>query len=60
MVEILFLAVGIYYVFTFVKGTRGGAIVTGFLVAMLTLAFVAKIFDLAVLQWLLEIGRAHV
>jgi diadenylate cyclase len=52
-VEILFLAVGIYYVFTFVKGTRGGAIVTGFLVAMLSLAFVAKIFDLAVLQWLL-------
>ena len=53
VVEILFLAVGIYYVFTFVKGTRGGAIVTGFLVAMLSLAFVAKIFDLAVLQWLL-------
>ncbi len=52
-VEILFLAVGIYYVFTFVRGTRGGAIVTGFLVAMLSLAFVAKIFDLAVLQWLL-------
>ena len=52
-VEILFLAVGIYYVFTFVKGTRGGAIVTGFLVAMLTLAFVANIFDLAVLRWLL-------
>ena len=52
-VEILFLAVGIYYVFTFVKGTRGGAIVTGFLVAMLSLAFVANIFDLAVLRWLL-------
>lgn len=52
-VEILFLAVGIYYVFTFVKGTRGGAIVTGFLLTVLSLAFVAKIFDLAVLQWLL-------
>ena len=52
-VEILFLAVGIYYVFTFVRGTRGGAIVTGFLLTVLSLAFVAKIFDLAVLQWLL-------
>ena len=52
-VEILFLAVGIYYVFTFVKGTRGGAIVTGFLVAMLSLVFVANIFELEVLRWLL-------
>ena len=52
-VEILFLAVGIYYVFSFVKGTRGGAIVTGFLVVMLSLAFVASIFDLSVLRWLL-------
>ena len=30
--EILLLAVAIYYVFTFVRGTRGAAIVTGFLI----------------------------
>ena len=31
VVEILILAVGIYYVFTFVRGTRGASIVTGFM-----------------------------
>jgi len=52
-VEILFLAVGIYYVFTFVRGTRGASIVIGFLVVILTLAVVSSFFDLRVLQWLL-------
>ena len=53
VVEILFLAVGIYYVFTFVRGTRGASIVIGFLVVILTLAVVSSFFDLRVLQWLL-------
>ena len=53
VVEILILAVGIYYVLTFVRGTRGASIVTGFMVVMLTLAFVANFFDLTVLRWLL-------
>jgi diadenylate cyclase len=52
-VEILFLAVGIYYVFTFVRGTRGASIVVGFLVVILTLAVVSSFFKLVVLQWLL-------
>lgn len=52
-VEILFLAVGIYYVFTFVRGTRGASIVIGFLVVMLTLAVVSSFFQLTVLRWLL-------
>lgn len=52
-VEILFLAVGIYYVFTFVRGTRGASIVIGFLVVMLTLAVVSSFFELTVLRWLL-------
>jgi len=52
-VEILFLAVGIYYVFTFVRGTRGASIVIGFLVVILTLAVVSSFFKLVVLQWLL-------
>ena len=51
--EILILAVGLYYVFTFVRGTRGAAIVTGFMVVLLTLAFVANFLDLIVLRWLL-------
>ncbi len=53
VVEILILTVGIYYVFSFVKGTRGASIITGFLVVLLTLAFVANFFDLKVLRWLL-------
>lgn len=52
-VEILILAVALYYVFTFVRGTRGAAIVTGFLVVMLTLAFVTSFMQLDVLRWIL-------
>ena len=52
-VEILILAVGIYYVLTFVRGTRGASIVTGFLVVLLSLAFIIKFFDLIVLRALL-------
>jgi diadenylate cyclase len=52
-VEILLLAVGIYYVFTFVRGTRGASIVTGFLAVMLTLSFITSMFKLTVLSWLL-------
>jgi diadenylate cyclase len=51
--EILLLAVGIYYVFTFVKGTRGASIVTGFLAVVLTLSFITAWLDLTVLRWLL-------
>ncbi len=53
LVEIFILTVGIYYVFTFVRGTRGASIVTGFLVLLLTLAIVINALDLKVLQWLL-------
>ena len=38
VLEILILAVIIYYVFRFVRGTRGAPVVTGFLVVLLTLA----------------------
>ncbi|MFM1770674.1 MAG: hypothetical protein RJA22_3203 [Verrucomicrobiota bacterium] len=51
--EILILAVALYYVFTFVRGTRGAAIVTGFLVVMLTLAFITSFLELGVLRWIL-------
>ena len=52
-VEILILAVAIYYVFSFVRGTRGFSILTGFLVVLLTLALVTSFFDLVVLRWML-------
>lgn len=52
-VEILILAVIIYYVFSFVRGTRGFSILTGFLVVLLTLALVSSFFDFRVLRFLL-------
>lgn len=51
--EILLLSVGIYYVLGFVRGTRGFSILIGFLVVLLTMAFVTSFFDLKVLRWLL-------
>jgi diadenylate cyclase len=52
-VEILILAVIIYYVFSFVRGTRGFSILTGFLVVLLTLALVSNFFEFNVLKFLL-------
>src|SRR5882672_6923444 len=47
-IEILILAVALYYIFTFVRGTRGAAIVTGFMVVVLTLALVTNSLQLTV------------
>ena len=52
-IEILILAVGIYYILRFVWGTRGFSILTGFLVVLLTLALITSFLDLRVLRWLL-------
>src|SRR3954452_13402965 len=51
--EILILTVGIYYVFRFVRGTRGAPIVTGFLVVFLTSLIFTRVLDLQVLRWIL-------
>jgi diadenylate cyclase len=51
--EILILAVGIYYALSFVRGTRGWPVVIGFVVLLLALAIVAVVLDLKVLRWLL-------
>ena len=51
--EILILAVLIYYAFRFVRGTRGWPVVIGFVVIMLALALVTTVLDLKVLRWLL-------
>ncbi len=54
-VEIIILAVGIYYVAVFVRGTRGAAIFTGLLVLLLSLAIVTHVLDLVVLKWLISL-----
>lgn len=51
--EILILAVIIYYVLSFVRGTRGWPIVIGFIVVMLAPLVVTTFLDLRVLGWLL-------
>src|SRR3954468_21363737 len=51
--EILILTVAIYYVLSFVRGTRGFSILIGFLSILLVMAFVTSFFELAVLHWLL-------
>ena len=53
VVEILILAVLIYFVFKFVRGTRGWPVVIGFVIVLLTLALVTTILDLKVLRWML-------
>ncbi|HMJ89258.1 MAG TPA: hypothetical protein VK530_05555, partial [Candidatus Acidoferrum sp.] len=55
VIEILILTVGIYYVASFVRGTRGAAIFTGTLLLLLTLGLVSSWLDLKVLRWLLSI-----
>ena len=52
--EILILTVGIYYVFRFVRGTRGAPVVTGFLVVFLTSLLFTRLLHLEVLQWILS------
>ena len=52
-VEILILAVIIYYVLTAVRGTRGFSILTGFVVVLLALALASSLLELTVLRFLL-------
>jgi diadenylate cyclase len=51
--EILILAVLIYFIFKFVRGTRGWPVVIGFVVVLLALALVTTLLKLQVLRWLL-------
>ena len=51
--EIAILAVGIYYILTLLRGTRGAAVITGFLVLLLTLTTVITFLKLEVLTWIL-------
>jgi diadenylate cyclase len=54
VLEIAILAVGIYYSFKFVRGTRGAPVVYGFVLLVLGLTVVAFLLHLEVLSWLLR------
>ena len=51
--EILILAVGVYYALRFVRGTRGAPVVWGFFVVLLSLVVVSYLLKLRVLQYFL-------
>ncbi|MGH7950524.1 MAG: diadenylate cyclase CdaA [Limisphaerales bacterium] len=51
--EVFILAVVIYYVFRFLRGTRGWAVVIGFVVLLVALFAVTTLLNLQVLRWLL-------
>ncbi len=51
--EVLILAIGIYYVFRFIRGTRGAPVVTGFLFVLLAFVLVSFLLQLNVLKYLL-------
>src|SRR5580693_7144163 len=55
--EIFILAVTIYYITRFLRGTRGWPVVIGFVVALLLLFAAAEVLNLVVLKWLL--GAAY-
>ncbi|HOW67980.1 MAG TPA: diadenylate cyclase CdaA [Candidatus Paceibacterota bacterium] len=54
VVEVLILAIGFYYAFIFLRGTRGAAVVTGFLMLLLVLVSISIFLNLRVLTWLLQ------
>jgi diadenylate cyclase len=54
LVEIVILAVAIYYGIMFVRGTRGAPVVTGFLLVLLAVTCVTLALDLQVLRLLLR------
>ena len=56
--EVLILAVVIYFASRFLRGTRGWPVVIGFVVVLLALALATTILNLQVLRWLL--GSASV
>ncbi len=54
LVEIAILAVAIYQVAIFVRGTRGGAVISGFLLLLLGVTALTIALDLRVLRFLLQ------
>src|SRR5580658_5781614 len=54
LLEITILAVGIYFSFKFVRGTRGAPVVYGFVLLLLSLTVLAYFLKLEVLSWLIR------
>ncbi len=53
-VEIGILAVVLYYIYLYLRGTHGARILIGLALILLTLTFISLWFDLAVIGWILR------
>src|ERR1700694_41595 len=53
-IEILLLAVAIYYGYLYFRGTRGAKVLTGLAILFITLTLVSQILTLTVISWLLR------
>src|SRR5215475_3983748 len=53
-IEIVFLAVAIYYGYLYFRGTRGAKVLTGLAILFITLTLVSQILNLTVISWLLR------
>ena len=52
--EILILSAILYYIYLYLRGTRGARILMGLALVFLSLTFISQLLDLAVLGWLLK------
>jgi diadenylate cyclase len=52
--EIVLLAAVIYYLLLLFRGTRGAAVFTGFVIALLVITGLTRIFELDVINWILS------
>lgn len=53
-VEILILAVVLYYIYIYLRGTHGARMLIGLALVFLTLTFISQLFDLTVIGWILR------
>ena len=52
--EIVLLAAAVYYCLLLFRGTRGAAVLTGFIILLLGVAGVTQVFQLDVINWILS------
>ncbi|NCD33538.1 MAG: TIGR00159 family protein [Spartobacteria bacterium] len=53
-IEILILATFFYYIILFFRGTRGAQVLTGFILCMILMIIVTRVFNLDALNWMLQ------
>src|ERR1700727_1247906 len=59
-IEILILAVALYYGYLYFRGTRAAKVLTGLAILFITLTLVSQILNLTVISWLLRSLTAFV